>query len=218
MESGSTFELILFGMIAAFLVLRLWSVLGRRTGFERQGAPRPRAVGPVPAAAVEQAASPPVEPSDRALPDPASPPGQALARMQRVDRDFSPARFLDGAEAAFRMILEAFGAGDRVTLRPLLGDDTYRAFEGAIAGREERGETQRTELRAMRGATIEQAGLVGSIAEVTVRFVSDQVSEVVNGAGTHVSGSEAATETVDTWTFQRDLSQPDPAWRLVRTA
>ncbi len=218
MESGSTFELILFGMIAAFLVLRLRGILGRRTGYERPSGPRPRAAGPMAAPVIDAVAEPVAEPVARALPDPASPPGQALGRMERVDRNFAPARFLDGAEAAFRMILTAFAAGERTTLRPLLGDDTYRAFEAAIAAREESGEVLRTEVRAIPAATIDQAGLMGTLAEITVRFVSDQVSLVTDRAGGHVSGSEAVTETVDCWTFQRDLAQADPAWRLVRTA
>lgn len=218
MESGSTFELILFGMIAAFLVLRLWSVLGRRTGFERQPPARPRGAAPVAQPGAEHVHEPVADAPERVLPELNSPAGQAMARMQRVDRNFAPARFLEGAEAAFRMIVGAYAAGDRTALRPLLGDDTYRAFESAIGGREAEGQTQRTEVRAIHSATIEQADLSGSMAEITVRFVSDQVSSILDRAGDYISGSDAVTEIVDVWTFQRDLSQADPAWRLVRTS
>jgi predicted lipid-binding transport protein (Tim44 family) len=154
----------------------------------------------------------------RALPDPSSPAGQAMAQMKRIDRNFAPARFLEGAEAAFRMIVAAFAGGDRVALRSLLGEETYKTFEAAIAAREEAGQEQRTEVRAIPAASIEQAELTGTRAEITVKFVSDQVSSTVDRAGNYVSGSDAVTEIVDTWTFQRDLSQSDPAWRLVRTA
>ncbi len=215
--SGSfPIDLVLFGMIAAFLVLRLRSILGRKTGFERPAQPETPAAG-VPGlgrpATVVPLRAAPAAPA-RALPDPASPTGQVLSRMHEVNRAFDPAHFLAGAEAAFRIIVTAFAAGDRVALRPLLSDDTYRAFEGAIAVRETAGETQRSEVRAIETAAIETAGLSGSLATITVRLVSDQVAETLDRAGRPVQGTDAVTELTDLWTFERDLSQPDPAWRL----
>ena len=215
--SGSfPIDLLLFGMIAAFLVLRLRSILGRKTGFERPAQPETPAAG-VPGlgrpATVVPLRPTPASPA-RALPDPASPAGQVLARMHEVNRAFDPAHFLAGAEAAFRMIVTAYAAGDRVTLRPLLSDDTYRAFEGAIAARETAGETQRSEVRAIQAASIEAASLSGSHATISVRLVSDQVAETLDRAGRSVQGTDAVTELTDFWTFERDLAQPDPAWRL----
>jgi predicted lipid-binding transport protein (Tim44 family) len=228
-SSGSfPLDLILFGMIAVFLILRLRSILGRRTGFERPPEPRmPAPPNAQPAAApramaeghVIDGVAEPVAPApvmaSRPLPDPASPAGQALARMQRVDHGFDAARFLDGAEAAFRIIVAAFAAGDRARLRPLLADDTFTAFETAIAAREAAGEIQRTDIHAIQAATIEAADLRGSIADVIVRFVSDQVNLTLASDGHPVTGADAMTEITDLWTFERDLTSPDPTWRLV---
>jgi len=218
MESGFPVDLILFGMIAAFLVLRLRSILGRRTGFERSQDARPRPVGAAGGRVIDVVAEPVPPTAARPLPDSASPAGQALARMHRVDRNFSAARFLEGAEGAFRIIVSAFAAGDRNTLRPLLTEDTFHVFEGAIAAREAKGETQRTEVRAVPSATIEQAALAGTIADLTVRFVSDQVNVTQGAGGEPLAGADAVTEITDVWTFQRDLASADPAWRLARTA
>lgn len=210
-SGGFPLDLILLGMIAAFLVLRLRSILGRRTGFER---PQMRPSGEGPVIDGEPAPEPPPQPA-RALPDPASPPGQALARMRGVAPDFDAARFLDGAEAAFRIIVTAFAAGQRDKLRPLLSEDSYRAFDTAIAARETAGETQRTEIRGISAAIIEAADLRGTIADITVRFVSDQVNLTLGHDGNPVTGTDAVTELVDQWTFERDLTSPDPTWRLV---
>ena len=212
-SGGFPVDLVLFGMIAAFLVLRLRSILGRRQGFERpeappRGTPQP-AEGPVIEGVAERV------PPPRPVPDPASPAGQALARMQRMDRTFSAVRFLDGAEAAFRMIVTAFAAGQRDALRPLLSAETFRDFDAAIAARESNGETQRTELRAIHGATIEAADLRGSVADISVRFVSDQVNLTLGHDGAVLHGTDAVTEIVDLWTFERDLAADDPTWRLV---
>lgn len=215
--SGSfPIDIILFGMVAAFLVLRLRSVLGRRQGFEQPPAEpvRPDAARAMPAAGPMIDGVADVQ-RIRDLPDPASPAGQALMRMTGVDRSFDPARFLDGAEAAFRIIVAAFAAGDRAGLRPLLSDDTFRAFDGAITAREAAGETQRTEIRAIDHAAIEQADLRGTVASLTVRFVSDQVNITLGRDGQPVAGTDAVTEIKDLWTFERDLGSPDPTWRLV---
>jgi predicted lipid-binding transport protein (Tim44 family) len=206
---GLPIDLILFAMVAAFLVLRLRSVLGRRTGFERQAQPE---AAPVPAA---RGAKPAQGGSRRVIPDPRSPVGEALVQIQKRDRSFEPNGFLQGAEAAFGMIVEAFARGDRATLKPLLSDEAYAGFDQAIAAREAAGETQRTELRSVEESGIEAAELRGNIAEITVRLVTDQINLVQARDGSIVSGAEAVTELTDVWTFQRDLANADPTWRLV---
>lgn len=215
-------DLILFGLIAAFLVLRLRSVLGRRVGYERPPQPAVRPDGRGAAPVIDGRAEPaPPAPASRPLPDPSSPAGRALARMRGVDSTFDPQRFLDGAENAFRLIVGAFAAGNREALRPLLTPDTLAVFEGAIAAREAAGETQRTEIRTVTRATVEEATLLGTLADITVRFESDQVNLTVGQDGNPVTGTDAVTEIVDLWTFERDLAAPagargtGPAWRLA---
>jgi predicted lipid-binding transport protein (Tim44 family) len=213
MNGSFPVDLVLFGMIAAFLVLRLRSILGRRTGFERNAQPplRPAADGPVIEARAE-----PVQPAPtRPLPDPASPTGVALASMASQDRSFTPAGFLNGAEKAFRLIVTAFAEADRARLRPLLGEELYAAFDQAIAAREAAGERQHAEVRDIPSATIEAAALHGSHASITVKFVSDQVSYVTGKDGQITTGTEALTELTDIWTFERDLTSRDPTWKLV---
>ena len=218
MSGGFPVDLILFAMVAAFLVLRLRSVLGRRTGFERPAQPE-AAAGPAPRALEAEAPAPGLAGEARQIvPDARSPAGRALRRIQEADPAFDPSGFLSGAEGAFRMIVEAFAAGDRETLRNLLSDDTYAGFEAAITEREQAGHSQRTEIRAVTEVAIENADLRGGTADVTVRFVSDQVNLTTDTTGQIVAGADAVTELTDIWTFQRDLRAEDPTWRLVTTA
>lgn len=224
MSGGFPIDLILFAMVAAFLVLRLRSVLGRRTGFERpprpEGAPYDPQASRGPATDMPGELPPATAPAGgarRVVPDPRSPVGQALMRIRGVDPAFDPNGFLDGAEGAFRMIVDAFARGDRQTLRALLADDVYAGFEGAITARETAGESQRSEVRAMQEMAVEAADLRGTVADVTVRFVSDQVNLTTAKDGSVVAGAEAVTELSDIWTFQRDLKNGDPTWKLVAT-
>lgn len=224
---GFPIDIVLFGMIAAFLVLRLRSILGRRTGFERPpqapGAPRTadqRATGRRPGGmlgpVIEGRAEPaPAPASHRPVPDPLSPAGRTLARIRERDPGFDPQRFLAGAEHAFRMIVGAYAAGNRQALRPLLGDDTYHAFDAAITAREQAGETVRSEIRHIAQATIEHATLLDTLADITVRFVSDQINLTLGRDGNPTVGTDALTEITDIWTFERDLASRDHTWRLV---
>ena len=214
MDGGFPIDLILFGMIAAFLVLRLRSILGRRTGYERPPAPYQPQVAPA-APMNEGRAEPASPPVARVLPDPNSSIGQTLASMHATDPGFDPTAFLNGAEQAFRIIVDAFAKGDRATLRPLLSDATYAAFDGAITARDAAGHTQVSEMRAIQSSTIEHAELAGSIAKLTVRFVSDQISYTKDASGNPVAGTDAVTELVDLWSFEHDLTSRDPVWRLV---
>ena len=223
--TGGTVEIILLAMVAGFLVLRLRSVLGRRQGFERPPKAEDRPAGYDPRAATrptDPATDSPPTPLPaptmrRTLPDRRGPTGQALTRIAAVDATFEPARFLDGAEAAFRMIVEAFASGDRETLRGLLSPDAFAGFSKALDTREAAGERQRTEVRAVNEVAIETADLRGTVADVTVRFVTDQINMTTGRDGEVVSGSDAITELTDLWTFQRDLTSADPTWKLVGT-
>lgn len=220
MDGGNfPIDLLLFGMVAAFLVLRLRGILGRRTGFERPRQPQgqPDSVpGLQRSAPVVELRLEPVT-RLRAVPEPGTVTGQALARMGELDQSFDPARFLVGAESAFRMVVGAFAQGDRVSLQPLLSDETYAGFDQAITAREAAGETQRSEIRSIEKAEIDEAVLQDSHAAITVRFVSDQIAETVDRENKPVAGTDAVTEITDLWTFVRDLATSDPAWKLTGT-
>jgi predicted lipid-binding transport protein (Tim44 family) len=210
--SGLQIGLVLFGAIAIFLVLRLRSVLGKRVGFERPPLPpgqMPGFAGPV----IEGQATP--ASASRAVPDPHSALGERLMRIVNADAGFDPPKFLESAEQSFRRIVTAFAAGDRATLKTLLADNVYQTFDGAIAAREAANERHRTEIKAVLSAVIEDAELLGNHAAVIVRFTSDQINLTEDATGNPVTGTQAVTELVDLWTFERVLGSKDPTWRLA---
>jgi len=208
-------DLVLFGMVAAFLVLRLRGILGRRTGFERPVMPQtPLATQPSAGPMNARMEPAPAVPA-KELPDPTSQVGQTLIKMQAIDAGFSPNGFLAGADKAFRIIVAAFAAGDRSTLRVLLSDEIYHAFEGAITTRATLGHVQTSEIRSIERMVIEGAELNGTVATVVVRIVSDQISMTKDQSGHIIVGTDAITEISDIWSFERDLRQPDPTWRLI---
>jgi predicted lipid-binding transport protein (Tim44 family) len=211
------FDIILFAMVAAFLVLRLRSVLGRRTGHERRPDPVLRRAEPSAGDNIVSLGNRPAPPLVTATPADAVAAG--LERIRSADPGFDPAHFIEGARAAFEMIVAAFAAGEKDRLRPLLADEVYKPFSAAIDEHAASGETLETRIVQIKGIDIAEAGLAGRTARVTVKFVSDQINVLRAHDGSIVDGDpEHPIEKTDFWTFARDTRSPDPNWALVTTA
>jgi predicted lipid-binding transport protein (Tim44 family) len=211
-----TVEIVLLAMIALFVGLRLYAVLGQRTGHEQQPVTRPEAAPEQPTATATADLTPnPAEPSGFAYEKGAS---AGIRAIISADPGFDVARFIEGAQAAYRMVLEAFWKGDRDELAHLTGDEVRAAFESAIAEREAAGHVLDNRLVAIERAAIEDARLTGKVAEIEVRFDAFIAAVTRDRDGAMVAGSMSdAVPINDIWTFRRDLSTSDPNWRLVET-
>jgi predicted lipid-binding transport protein (Tim44 family) len=220
-------EIVILAMIAAFLGLRLYSVLGRRAEHEEEpiaGRFDQRRANPAAARVVAPAKSNDgagVTGANAGQPQlPAVSPAveRGLREIAAADRRFDAFAFLDGARGAYRMILEAYWSGDKDELRQLCDADVYEGFAEAIDAREAAGETLNNRLIRIEDSTITAAGMDGKLARVTVRFRSDMAAVTRDADGIVVAGSlDDAIESVDIWTFSRDVSSTDPDWLLDET-
>ncbi len=234
------FDIIFFALIAVFVILRLRSALGRRTGQERQ---RPSDVFSRSTEPDEQNSGKVIhlpghgdesedelfekELSDIDQHEAAQPESKrdemeevraSLMRIRMADPDFSPRSFVTGAKGAFEMIVEAFAAGDTATLRPLLGDDVYDEFADVIRARIAAKESVETTIAALDSVDIVTASLEGSTARLTVRFVSRQISVTRDEDGAVVKGEpETVVRVIDLWTFARNTRSDDLNWAVVET-
>jgi predicted lipid-binding transport protein (Tim44 family) len=224
MSGGFQFiDIILFALVAAFLILRLRSVLGRRDGHHQGPAQDPFR----PPAAKEK-----TEPAEvvrlpergepAAVPSASDhPPGSLQAGLTQIkiaDPRFDEDQFLSGAGVAFEMILTAYVAGDVAALKPLLSPEVFANFSRSIEERKAAGEVLETTLVGVQKATVEEAYMAGRMAHMTVRFVSEQVTVTRNAQGDIVDGDpDRVTTVTDLWTFARDTRSPDPNWTLVAT-
>ncbi|MDX5360780.1 MAG: Tim44/TimA family putative adaptor protein [Alphaproteobacteria bacterium] len=227
MSGGFHFlDIIILAVIAGFIFLRLRSVLGRRTGEERPpydpysggsgdtGEPDDNVVS-----LPQRETTPRPEDGDiDRFVQKGSDAGMQIARLQLADRTFVPGRFVEGAKSAYEMIVEAFAAGDKGTLRMLLTDDVFDSFVTVIDDRTARGLSATSSIVDLRDATITGASTEGRMAEVTVRFTANMITFVENADGEIVEGSRTQIrEVVDVWTFTRDIRSSDPNWKLCAT-
>ncbi len=218
-------DIVFFALVAGFLILRLRSVLGRRTGNENseRWTPKLPTRGPLSGPRPVDASDRPA-PIDVAIPrelnvEPGSPLEQTLNRIKQSDPSFDPAGFVGGARQAFEMIVTAFAQGDTASLRPLLADDVYENFAAAIKGRQDAKQTLETTIIGIKSADIIEARIDGKSVFVTVKFVTEQVNVTRNAAGEVVDGdSNHVAKITDVWTFARALRSSDPNWALVQTS
>jgi predicted lipid-binding transport protein (Tim44 family) len=246
MEKIDLLTLVLL-IVAVVVVLKLRSVLGRRTGDEearleryraerrQQSAPTaPPAADnivtiprrdrepPPPAPAATVAATPDAETRVRDYPGLSSEVRDGLLEIAKVDSGFDTEAFIRGARQAYEMIVTAFAEGNRKLLKGLLEADAYRDFDHAIAEREARGEQVDQSFVGINKAQITAAGLKAGKAHIVVRFVSQLISATRDKAGAVLSGDpQKVKEVTDVWTFQRDISTPrareNPNWKLIAT-
>ena len=223
MSDGFQFlDIVLFAMVAAFLVLRLRSVLGKRTGHEQ---PRqdPMSQRNQDAEAEGNLVEMPNRNRDAGFDpladlDPDDPLTAGIMNIRDADDTFDPGGFADGARGAFEMIVQGFAAGDRDSLQMLLADDVYENFESAIDERDEAEETLESTIIGIKSADVIEAGMDRQNAMVTVKFVSEQVNVTRDSEDRIVDGDpNQVTEITDIWTFSRDTKSRDPNWKLVET-
>lgn len=216
------FDIILFGMIAAFLILRLRSVLGRRKDDEAEGKNDERFateahendnendnIVSLPSSEERK-----VEQDQKVL----DPEDKLLIEVVNHIPNFDKIEFLVGARTAFEMIVEGFAAGDRELLSNLLNKEVYGNFEQSIADREKNSLILENTLIRIADCQIIEGSVDGSDVFIIVKIISEQINVTRNNAGDTVDGDpEHITTITDIWTFSRNTNDKDPNWELVAT-
>ncbi len=217
-----TVEIVILAMVAAFLGLRLYAVLGRRAEHEEGSVqPRfePKADAPARPVAPDLGSGGSAQSPARQLVPGVTPAiERGLKEISAADRRFDITAFVDGSKSAYRMVLEAFWKGDKEALQRLCDTSVYAEFAAAIDARDAAGEKLDNRLVRIEEATIVAACLQDSVARVTMRFLADIAAITRNAAGQMIAGSlDDAVEARDMWTFSRNVAAAEPDWLLEET-
>jgi predicted lipid-binding transport protein (Tim44 family) len=219
--------------IAVVVILRLRSVLGKRTGNERppidpyaaqRRAEKPQAPGNVINLPQRENASensvlqPPAEPVWTGYAEAGTSIAGGLEKIAAVDGQFSTKTFVDGAKVAYEMVVTAFAQGDRQSLKNLVSRDVYEGFAKAIDDREKAGHILDSRFVGIDKTDLVAADLKGKRASITLRFIAEFISATLNKVGEVIEGDpKQVRQITDVWTFERDTSSRDPNWKLVAT-
>lgn len=212
-------EIFFLAMLAGFIGLRLYHVLGRRTGHEKPVADTFRPADPEAVRPAGQIRAEPDAPVVIDLPtDITADVRPGLEQIIRADRYFAPDQFVAGAQGAYAMVLEGFWNGDIDALKDLVSDEMLANFQSSLVARQASGERVENRLLQVDHARIVGANISGTMAEITVRFDAEIVSVTRDAEGRVIAGDPQATvQTHDVWTFSRHTASSDPAWILVAT-
>lgn len=222
-------DLIIYAIVTAGLIFWLRSILGTRTGEERDRPlpylkPDPEAdrnnvlpFGDKGSNAEAQITELAQNPKNGMSIDNKS-AELGLIELAQNDRDFDIHKFMLAAQDAFVFIVESFADGDRATLQDLLAPDVYAAFEAAITQREKDGHRMKTEIVSIKQSIVTEARLQGKRAYVTIRFIAEETSVTYDKDDQIVHGHpEKVSQMRDLWVFSRDLKSRDPRWMLMAT-
>jgi len=225
---GNYLDILILAMLAAFIIFRLRSVLGRRTGHERP-----------PNDAFSRSMESEKKPADKKsrdrdnvvpLPErddarekpakePTTPLEKGVAAIQAADPSFTEAGFIEGAKTAFEMIVTSFAMGDLGKVKAFLAKDVYENFADAVEERLKAKETLETTVVGFKSAALVDAQMNDRTAHVTVKFVSEQINASRDRNGTVIDGDpETPVDVTDIWTFARDTRSRDPNWALIETS
>jgi predicted lipid-binding transport protein (Tim44 family) len=218
---------IIFALLAIFVVWKLRSVLGTRTGSEKPPATpflrravetNDNKVVPLPSDAPPPTLGQPNPDRWKPYAEPGSKAAEGLDTVAATSPGFAIEGFVSGAKTAYEMIVTAFAAGDRQALQNLLNKDVFDSFSAAIAGRESRGESMTTRVVSIDQVTVEDAGMRDRSAQVALRFFSKLISATHDKSGAVISGNpDKSVDIADVWTFARDVSSRDPNWKIIAT-
>jgi len=201
-------DILIFAIIAIFLIMRLRSILGSRDGFEQTQAKNSSFQS------AEQSQS-----AQNIIPlhgEPVHTTG--LDAVRQADKTFSDDSFMQGAAAAFPMILTAFAEGDLASLRRLLGYDLNQEFTESINQRNKNNDELDITIHELQDVELLDGEVSDTIASVTVKFTSLQSRILKDSSGEQIEDeSFTDTQMTDIWVFERDVSLSDPNWKLVET-
>lgn len=212
---------LIFLALAVGVLLRLRSVLGRRTGHEQPPQDDRWVASESSEVDAEVAESKPASAEESAREEGASltPVQRGLREISLADRSFDQEQFLEGARIAYEQIVTGFAASKRERLEALLGADAFRRFDAVMREREQQGQTAECEVIAIHNADITEARMQGTEARVTVRFHAELLSCVRDSEGNVIEGNaDHSHRAEDIWTFERNTRDADPNWRLVKSS
>ena len=185
------FDIIIFAVIAVFIIYRLRSVLGKRTGFQKN-------------INQQEFVKKETTPDELKIPQ-LKESEQKLEAVYKKVSSFNHKEFLEGAKKAFEIIITAFNKGDKGTLKNLVSKDVYNAFEGAINSGSNNPNSQFYSL-VIDG--VEDAKVEGGKISIAVNFTSEQILS---------DNEDSIVKNKDTWVFEKPESSTSPAWLLVST-
>ena len=198
-------DILIFGVIAVFLIFRLKNILGTKTGFEKTNINK--------------------KTQDKQFTNVVSLKSEnndlnnkELNDILNVDPNFTINDFLSGSKNFFRMVLESFVSGNLENIKNYTKPSVLKSFKNAIDERNSEQETLIIDLKSIKENKITNAKITKSSIKLTVIFETFQIRALLDKNDNIIDGnSENEILVKDEWVFERKIHDNNPNWTLVLT-
>ena len=199
------FDILIFGVIAVFLILRLRNILGTKTDANNQDINKRETSknfsNIVPFKEKK-------ENGDL----------KEIEKILKVDPHFQVDDFLSGSKTFFKMVLESFANGNVDNIAPYLKTSVLKSFKSAIDERIKEKETEIIELNSIKKNEIRSVGITKISIKISVFFETLQVRALMNKDSKVIDGDKDNEILVkDEWVFERKINSDNPNWVLIET-
>ena len=210
MQSGLPYlDILIFGVIAVFLILRLKKMLGTKTGYDSSNIEKENK---------EKDLSniiPLKSDKDNVKYNKIN---KNLDKLREIDQTFDPANFLSGSRTFFKMVLTSFTNGDLNTVKDFIKPSVLESFKNAIDDRNEDNETLIIDLKSIEKNEILSYKITKTVVKINVIFESQQIIALIDRNEELIDGNKEKEIVVkDEWVFERKINFKDPNWTLVET-
>lgn len=224
MENASYGDIIFFALVAVYLAFKLTNTLGRKNEGDDNIGANPGSFSPesiqVQAPNVEEKKVETVKIDFRTeIEDFEFSSDEVKENVKDIlekDRTLSLSSFVEGAKGAFDMVLNAYSEGDKSTLKDMLSKDLYKEFTDQLAEFKKEKLAPTKSLVSITLDEISNASLTNNLANLTLKFTSEQINFVKNSKDEVVDGDASFIETVeDEWSFERNIRSSNPNWEIT---
>ena len=205
MQNGFPYlDILIFGVIAIFLIFRLKNILGTKTGFEETNISKKQDNQFTNLVSLE------AKKNDLE--------NKELNKILAVDPKFNISDFLNGSKNFFEMVLNSFVSGNLNNIKDFTKPSVLKSFKAAIDDRNKENETLIIDLKSIKENKIIKSTVTKSSIKINVKYVSSQIRVLMDKHEQIIDGDDKKEIIVkDEWVFERKIEDQNPNWTLIET-
>ena len=205
MQNGFPYlDILIFGVIAIFLIFRLKNILGTKTDFEDN--------------VVKEKKQPKQYSNIVSLKTNKNNSNEEIDKIIKVDSDFDVANFLNGSKTFFEMVLKSFVSGNLDNVKDFIKPSVLKSFKGAIDERNKENETLILDLISVEKNKIVSSVITKSSIKINVVFETLQITALMDKNEKIIDGDTDKEILVkDEWIFEKKIKDQNPNWTLIET-
>ena len=206
MQNGFPYlDILIFGVIAIFLIFRLKNILGTKTGLEDNNSGeknKPEQYSNVVSLKSSKINSDNIE----------------IDKILKVDPNFNNVDFLNGSKTFFEMVLKSFVSGNLDTIKDFIKPSVLKSFKGAIDDRNKENETLIIDLKSVEKNEIVSSVITKTAIKIYVMFETLQITALMDKNEKIIDGDTDKEILVkDEWVFEKKIKDENPNWTLIET-